>query len=145
MRGHYREPKDGSPSLCIQGESVSNCLSTFVLGKWRRLSDRLVSNFIVRQMSFLFGAAVIIGLTLRCSSALKPAVSPFNTLTLHVRSRLPSPHMTPAVSSLCGEGDERDGARREEEGGTHALIAEDIVDLQEEENTSQEKLTACER
>lgn len=73
-----------SPSLCIQGESVSNCLPTptFVLGKWRQLSDRLVSNFIVRQMSFLFGAMVIIGLRHQCSSTVKLAVSPFNTLIL---------------------------------------------------------------
>lgn len=68
----------------FKGKSVSNCFPTptFVLGKWRQLSDRLVSNFIVRQMSFLFGAMVITGLRHRCSSAVKPAVSPFNTLTL---------------------------------------------------------------
>lgn len=72
------------PSLCIQRESVSNCLPTptFVLGKWRQLSDRLVSNFIVRQMSFMFGPVAITGLRHRCSSTAKPAVSPFNTLTL---------------------------------------------------------------
>lgn len=68
----------------FRGKSVSNCLlmPTFVLGKWRQLSDRLVPNFIVRQMSFLFGAAVIIGPRRRCSSTVKPAVSPFNTLIL---------------------------------------------------------------
>lgn len=72
------------PSLCIQRESVSNYLPTptFVLGKWRQLSDRLVSNFIVRQMSFMFGPVVITGLRHRCSSTVKPAVSPFKTLTL---------------------------------------------------------------
>lgn len=73
-----------SPSLRIQRESVSNYLPTptFVLGKWRQLSDRLVSNFIVRQMSFMFGPMVITGLGHRCSSTVKLAVSPFKTLTL---------------------------------------------------------------
>lgn len=55
----------------FKGKSVSNCFLTpaFVLGKSRQLSDRLVSNFIVRQMSFLFGAGVIIGFRRWCSSA----------------------------------------------------------------------------
>lgn len=61
---------------------MSNRLPVFVLRKWRLLSDRLVSNFIVRQMSFLFGAAVIIVLRYMYSSVVKLAFSPFNTLTL---------------------------------------------------------------
>lgn len=46
-------PKDGSPSLTFYG-SVSNCLPslTFVRDKRSRLSDRLISNFIARQMPF---------------------------------------------------------------------------------------------
>lgn len=117
-----------SPSLCIQGESVSNCLPTFVLGKWRLLSDRLVSNFIVRQMSFLFGAAVIIGLRHRCSSTVKPAVSPFNTLTLmsgavcKVQTWHPlSLHYVKWVTCRIQASAIGGGAGR--------LIAKDIVDL----------------
>lgn len=47
-------PKDGLPSLAFYG-SVSNCLPsplTFVRDKRSRLSDRLISNFIARQMPF---------------------------------------------------------------------------------------------
>lgn len=100
----------------------------FVRGKWGLLSDRLVSNFIVRQMSFFFGAAVIIGLRHRCSSMVKPAVSPFNTLTLMSVAECQSPDMTPAVSSLCQEGDMQDSGLSPR-GADERLIAKDVVDL----------------
>lgn len=121
-----------SPSLCIQKESVSNCFPTptFVLGKWRQLSDRLVSNFIVRQMSFLCGTASITGLRHQCSSTVKPAVSPFNTLTLmsvaHCQVQKWHPLSLHYVKRVtCGI----QASVLEGKGG--GLIARDTVDLHE--------------
>lgn len=69
-----------SPSLCIQGESVSKCFGDGnICSRQIDTAFRQVSvQFYCQTMSFLFGATVIIGLRHRCSYT----VSPFNTLTL---------------------------------------------------------------
>lgn len=83
----------------------------------------------------MFGPAVIIGLRHRCSSTVKPAVSPFNTLTLmsvaHCRVQTWHP------LSLCHYV-KRVTCRIEAAalgGGGGALIAWDAVDLCCKENT----------
>lgn len=47
-----------------------------------RLSDRLASNFTVKQMSFYFGTAVTVRWTRHYSSTVKLALSACNTVTL---------------------------------------------------------------
>lgn len=138
MRGHYREPKDG---FAFSMHSRGKCVKLFanVCSRQMETAFRQVSIQFYCQTNVIFvWAAVIIGLRHRCSSTVKPAVSPFNTVTLmsvadcqvqtwHPLSLHYVKRVTCRIQPLPSGG-----------GGT--LIAKDIVDLHGKENTLQRQL-----